>query len=383
MLTHNYSYEATLADSVKVNWQVNDLIGGTRRSTSRSRSCPSRSRGVRAARRPQRAREAAAQPDPRQQLPLPVRVRRGVHPARSSLDEARAAMPGGEPIEVRALMTFAEEEAKHIHLFQRFARGVQGRLPHAVRRDRPAPRMSRRSCCSHSRLGVALLTLHLEWMTQSHYLDSVKDDQDLDPQFKSLLRHHWMEERSTRSSTRMLVDKLAREGGAAAIEKAFADFAALGGAIDGLLQQQVQLDLDVARGGGGPHADRRRARRDHDRADARVPLHVPRVGPPAQELPRDVRPAQPRAARRRCARWPPRSPRDRRIAATRAAPAIRESHRRAGRQKQVTAQSQSIRLRGPASLLVSRGAKASSTVGPGRSFGRRRRAHRLDAAELV
>ena len=28
MLTHNYSYEATLADSVKVNWQVSDLIGG-------------------------------------------------------------------------------------------------------------------------------------------------------------------------------------------------------------------------------------------------------------------------------------------------------------------------------------------------------------------
>ena len=31
-------------------------------------------------------------------------------------------------------------------------------------------------------------------MTQLHYLDSVKDDGDLDPLFKSLLRHHWMEE---------------------------------------------------------------------------------------------------------------------------------------------------------------------------------------------
>lgn len=31
MLTHNYSYEATLADAVKVNWQVNELIGGDKR----------------------------------------------------------------------------------------------------------------------------------------------------------------------------------------------------------------------------------------------------------------------------------------------------------------------------------------------------------------
>jgi len=31
-------------------------------------------------------------------------------------------------------------------------------------------------------------------MSQGHYLGSVKDNQDLDPQFKSLLKHHWIEE---------------------------------------------------------------------------------------------------------------------------------------------------------------------------------------------
>ncbi len=88
------------------------------------------------------------------------------------------------------------------------------------------------------------MTLHLEWMTQAHYVDSVKDDQDLDPQFASLLRHHWMEEAQHAKLDTLLVEKLAREGGAAAIEKAFADFAALGGAIDGLLAAQAKLDLD-------------------------------------------------------------------------------------------------------------------------------------------
>ena len=37
---------------------------------------------------------------------------------------------------------------------------------------------------SHSPLGVALVILGIEWMTQKHYLESVRDDEDLDPQFK-------------------------------------------------------------------------------------------------------------------------------------------------------------------------------------------------------
>src|SRR5512132_1992487 len=31
MLTHHYDYAATLEDSIKVNWQVEDLIGGDKR----------------------------------------------------------------------------------------------------------------------------------------------------------------------------------------------------------------------------------------------------------------------------------------------------------------------------------------------------------------
>jgi hypothetical protein len=45
---------------------------------------------------------------------------------------------------------------------------------------------------AHDPLGVAITTLHIEWMVQRHYLDSVKDNQRLDPQFKSLLKHHWI-----------------------------------------------------------------------------------------------------------------------------------------------------------------------------------------------
>ena len=46
----------------------------------------------------------------------------------------------------------------------------------------------------HHPLGVALAVLQIEWMTQRHYLDSVQGNQELDQQFCSLLKHHWLEE---------------------------------------------------------------------------------------------------------------------------------------------------------------------------------------------
>jgi hypothetical protein len=166
------------------------------------------------------------------------------------MDEARSAMPGGDVLEIRALVTFAEEETKHIHLFRRFAEefaaGFHSRCP--VIGDAAGVA---KIVLSHSRLGVALLTLALEWATQAHYIDSIKDDQDLDPQFKSLLRHHWMEEAQHAKLDTLLVDKLATAGGPEAIAKGLADFGAIGGALDGLLLQQVQLDLDALEAASG------------------------------------------------------------------------------------------------------------------------------------
>jgi hypothetical protein len=40
-------------------------------------------------------------------------------------------------------------------------------------------------------LGILCITLHFEWMTQSHYLESIRDNEaeNLDPQFCSMLKH--------------------------------------------------------------------------------------------------------------------------------------------------------------------------------------------------
>ena len=249
MLTHNYSYDATLADSVKVNWQVTDLIGGDKRLDFSKPFLPESLAQVNGlACLSTREKLLLNQIRGNSYLYLFGFVEEFILPFVT--DEARASMPGGNAVEVRALMTFAEEEAKHIHLFHRFAEEFKAGFHSPCGVIAGAAEVAK-VVLSHSKLGVALLTLHLEWMTQAHYVESVKDAQDLDPQFKNLLKHHWMEEAQHAKLDTLLVDKLARAGGAAAIEKAFADFAALGTAVDGLLGQQVQLDLDSLQAAAG------------------------------------------------------------------------------------------------------------------------------------
>lgn len=241
MLVHNYSYEATLNDALKVDWKVDDLIGNDKRLDFSKPFMPdslARTREIKCL-------------SPREQLLLnQIRgnsylylfgfVEEFILPF--VLDEVRAATPGGDAFEVRALVTFSEEEAKHIHLFRRFAQEFAAGFGTPAGAIAGAAEVAK-VVLSHSKLAVALLTLHLEWMTQAHYLDSIKTDEDLDPQFKSLLRHHWMEESQHAKLDTLLVDKLSRALDAAGIEKAFADFATLGGAVDGLLMQQADLDI--------------------------------------------------------------------------------------------------------------------------------------------
>ena len=247
-------------DSAKVNWQVEDLIGGDKRLDFSKPFLPESLAQVRSfTTLSAREKLLLNQIRGNSYLYLFGFVEEFILPFVT--DEARGAMLGGDVVEIRAMMTFAEEEAKHIHLFRRFAAEFKANFHAACEVIGPAHEVAK-VVLSHSRLGVALLTLHLEWMTQAHYVDSVKDDQDLDPQFpRACSATTWMEEAQHAKLDTLLVEKLAREGGAAAIEKAFADFAALGGAIDGLLAAQAKLDLDSLERAQRPRTDDRRPER--------------------------------------------------------------------------------------------------------------------------
>ncbi len=159
------------------------------------------------------------------------------------LDHARTQLSGDDE-RIRALLQFAGEEAKHIHLFKRFHRLFADSFETECAVIGP-PDAIAAEVLGHDPLAVALVILHIEWMTQRHYLDSIKDDGDLDPLFKSLLRHHWMEEAQHAKLDTLMVEALAEGRDEAGIERAIDEYLEIGGFLDDGFKAQAGLNVDA------------------------------------------------------------------------------------------------------------------------------------------
>lgn len=157
------------------------------------------------------------------------------------LDHARPQL-NGDDVRVRALLGFASEEAKHIHLFklfhQRFVEGF-GTSCEVI----GPPEAIAAEVLRHDPLAVALLILHIEWMTQRHYVESVRDDSDIDPLFKSLLKHHWMEEAQHAKLDTLMVQALAEQRDEQSISRAIDEYLEMGGYLDGGLKAQAEFNV--------------------------------------------------------------------------------------------------------------------------------------------
>ncbi|HEX6245306.1 MAG TPA: diiron oxygenase [Polyangiales bacterium] len=157
------------------------------------------------------------------------------------LDHARAELSRSDA-RTRALLQFAGEEAKHIDLFRRFCARFQRDFGSACELVGPAQAVAR-SVLAQGPLAVALTILHIEWMTQRHYIESVKNDQQLEPQFQKLLKYHYLEECQHAKLDTLMVLELARDMKPAEVTHSVGDYLSLIGAFDALLAQQVELDV--------------------------------------------------------------------------------------------------------------------------------------------
>lgn len=158
------------------------------------------------------------------------------------LDHARADL-GGDDVRTRALLGFACEEAKHIQLFKRF----RERFEHGFGVECGVigpPKDVTRVVLSHSPLAVALLILHIEWMTQRHYVDAVHADGALAPQFKSLLKHHWLEEAQHAKLDTLMTEQLAAQLSPRQQNAAVDEYLQLVSQLRDLLDLQLGFDLD-------------------------------------------------------------------------------------------------------------------------------------------
>ena len=236
-----YTYEEVLAASEKVRWRVEDLIGGDHRLDFGKAFLP----------------ESLARTEPLGFLT--AAERRSLNQIRGHaylrifdlveefilpfvLDHARPQLPEGDSQRVRALLQFAGEEAKHIDLFRRFGQAFTAGFSTPCAVIGP-PRDVASAVLGPPPLAVALVILHIEWMTQRHYLESVKDDRDLDARFASLLRHHWMEEAQHAKLDTLMVEELAATMTPETVDRALDEYLEIGGFLDAGLGTQAELDV--------------------------------------------------------------------------------------------------------------------------------------------
>lgn len=157
------------------------------------------------------------------------------------LDHARPQLNGDDE-RVRAFLNFAGEEAKHIHLFKLFHKRFTDAFGTACDVIGP-PEAVAAEVLRHDPLAVALLILHIEWMTQRHYVESVRDDGDLEPLFKSLLKHHWIEEAQHAKLDTLMVAALAEGRDESGIQKALDEYLEIGMFFDAAFKTQAELNL--------------------------------------------------------------------------------------------------------------------------------------------
>lgn len=238
----SYDYRDTLAASQKVNWQIEDIIGGDKKLDFTKRFMP----------------ESLARVE---QLPFLNEVERLIlNQIRGNtylsifviveefivpfvLDHIRPSIDQDDDRSA-AFLQFLGEEVKHIKLFKTFCEEFKEGFGSECKVIGPASEIGK-AVLSHDPLGVALVILMIEWLTQAHYVESVKDNDELDPLFKSMLKHHWLEESQHAKLDTRMVEYIAERMDADAIAKSVDAFFEIGGFLDEGLQQQVRFELEA------------------------------------------------------------------------------------------------------------------------------------------
>ena len=159
-----------------------------------------------------------------------------------TVTEAALQNPYGDEVRQRSLLRFSEDELKHQELFRRsialFTEQF-GATPALLPEREGVAAVVR----SKSRLAVLLLIDIIEWFVQLHYTEHVLDHTDLDPLFRDLLKYHWLDEAQHAKMDTMLIAELVEDMPMDEREAAIDEVLELGMAVDGLLQQQISMNI--------------------------------------------------------------------------------------------------------------------------------------------
>jgi hypothetical protein len=247
MLTHEYSYQTSLDGSVKNAWTVDDCFRGRDFDFTKP-FLPDRIAGVSG---------IGCLSDIEKFKLNQIRgnsychifafVEEYIVPL--VMDRARADVYGDET-RLWSLLRFAEEEVKHQEMLRRACEQFEAGfgVPCGLV---PGRETVAEAVLDTSPLTALLLTSMIEWFTQLHYVEHVRDRGELDELFRDILRFHWIDESRHARMDSLLIDEVAGELTTDDREQAIDQLLELGGAVDGLLAQQIELDIDALQQASG------------------------------------------------------------------------------------------------------------------------------------
>ncbi len=240
-VNHNYTFQDVLANSKKVAWTEDDVLRG-RQFDLAKRFLPNSLSGV----------DAISSLDEAEKRTLNQIMGNAYAHIFAFVEEfivptvtaASIDDPYGDETRQRSLLRFSEEELKHQEMFRRSIAMFNeqfGFAPQLIPNREAVAGVVR----SKSKLAVLLLIDMIEWFVQTHYTEHVRATEDLDELFRDMLRHHWMDEAQHAKIDTMLIAEMVTDMPLAEREAAIDEVIELGGAIDGLLQQQIGMNIDA------------------------------------------------------------------------------------------------------------------------------------------
>jgi hypothetical protein len=238
-VTHNYSYKETLENSKKVAWKEDDVLAGRRFDLAKA-FLPNRLSGVDDIEfLSDREKLSLNQIMGNAYCHLFAFVEEFIVP---TVMEEALRDPFGDEVRERSLVRFSEDELKHQELFRRSIALFNqqfGFAPELI----PGREQVAAVVRSKSKLAVMLLIDIIEWFVQVHYTQHVLDKTELDGLFRDLLKYHWLDEAQHAKIDTMLIAEMVEGMPMSEREAAIDEVLELGGAIDGLLQQQIALNI--------------------------------------------------------------------------------------------------------------------------------------------
>lgn len=241
MLTFNYDYKTCITNSERVSWKLDDIMREGAKLDLTRRLLPA---------------SLAARPieclSEKEQLILNQIAGNAYLNLFAFVEEfilatvvqhAQAEMFGDHDV-IRALVRFADEELKHQRLFERYRRSFDASFGHPAAVLETAAEVAG-VVLGKSPIGVMVIILHIELMTQDHYTQSVKTDTSIDPLFATLLEKHWLEESQHARIDALELARLVNAATPAQIDQGITDYCDLLGAFDGLLKMQAEMDVST------------------------------------------------------------------------------------------------------------------------------------------